>query len=586
MKNFFLSLLGALAAIWLSALIGFFIFAMIVGGIVASSFSSDTPAKVEKHSILHLTLEGMMEDRESPREFSMAMFNDEYTEPMSLEVLGRVIRQAANDDNIEGIFLDCKGLEAGMAQIEALSKVIKEFKESGKWIYSYSDGYAQGDYILASVSDTIFLNPVGMVDIHGLQSQVLFFKNLLDKLGVEMQVVKVGTYKSAVEPFILDHMSEANHEQISLFLNQIWGRFANEIAENRSVTVEQVNTWANSSLFAAAAEKLVEEKVVDRLVYRREIDDILAKLSHDDEPRLISYTDYAKSNPAKQKKHQHEIAVLYALGDITESDKTGIASERLVPEIIKLAKDDDVEGLVLRVNSGGGSAFASEQIWEALEYFKSTGKPFYVSMGDYAASGGYYISCGAEKIYAEPVTLTGSIGIFGLIPNLKGLITDKIGINMASVSTNSGDLPTLFAPMTPQQRAAMQSSVDRGYELFTSRCAEGRHTTVDSIKAIAEGRVWDGMTAQKIGLVDELGGLDEAVAALALKLGYSKGEYYTTAYPDVKLEWWEEIYKMSGNIRASIIDSHLGDAKEYYDAMREFENWDNVQARMVNIRIN
>lgn len=586
MKNFFLSLLGALAAIWLSALIGFFIFAMIVGGIMASSFSSDTPAKVEKHSILHLTLEGMMEDRESPREFSMAMFNDEYTEPMSLEVLGRVIRQAANDDNIEGIFLDCKGLEAGMAQIEALSKVLKEFKESGKWIYSYSDGYAQGDYILASVSDTIFLNPVGMVDIHGLQSQVLFFKNLLDKLGVEMQVVKVGTYKSAVEPFILDHMSEANHEQISLFLNQIWGRFANEIAENRSVTVEQVNAWANSSLFAAAAEKLVEEKVVDRLVYRREIDDILAKLSHDDEPRLISYTDYAKSNPAKQKKHQHEIAVLYALGDITESDKTGIASERLVPEIIKLAKDDDVEGLVLRVNSGGGSAFASEQIWEALEYFKSTGKPFYVSMGDYAASGGYYISCGAEKIYAEPVTLTGSIGIFGLIPNLKGLITDKIGINMASVSTNSGDLPTLFAPMTPQQRAAMQSSVDRGYELFTSRCAEGRHTTVDSIKAIAEGRVWDGMTAQKIGLVDELGGLDEAVAALALKLGYSKGEYYTTAYPDVKLEWWEEIYKMSGNIRASIIDSHLGDAKEYYDAMREFENWDNVQARMVNIRIN
>ncbi|MBD5243337.1 MAG: signal peptide peptidase SppA [Barnesiella sp.] len=586
MKNFFLSLLGALAAIWLSALIGFFIFAMIVGGIVASSFSSDTPAKVEKHSILHLTLEGMMEDRESPREFSMAMFNDEYTEPMSLEVLGRVIRQAANDDNIEGIFLDCKGLEAGMAQIEALSKVLKEFKESGKWIYSYSDGYAQGDYILASVSDTIFLNPVGMVDIHGLQSQVLFFKNLLDKLGVEMQVVKVGTYKSAVEPFILDHMSEANHEQISLFLNQIWGRFANEIAENRSVTVEQVNAWANSSLFAAAAEKLVEEKVVDRLVYRREIDDILAKLSHDDEPRLISYTDYAKSNPAKQKKHQHEIAVLYALGDITESDKTGIASERLVPEIIKLAKDDDVEGLVLRVNSGGGSAFASEQIWEALEYFKSTGKPFYVSMGDYAASGGYYISCGAEKIYAEPVTLTGSIGIFGLIPNLKGLITDKIGINMASVSTNSGDLPTLFAPMTPQQRTAMQSSVDRGYELFTSRCAEGRHTTVDSIKAIAEGRVWDGMTAQKIGLVDELGGLDEAVAALALKLGYSKGEYYTTAYPDVKLEWWEEIYKMSGNIRASIIDSHLGDAKEYYDAMREFENWDNVQARMVNIRIN
>ncbi|MDE6248835.1 MAG: signal peptide peptidase SppA [Paramuribaculum sp.] len=586
MKNFFLSLLGALAAIWLSALIGFFIFAMIVGGIVASSFSSDTPAKVEKHSILHLTLEGMMEDRESPREFSMAMFNDEYTEPMSLEVLGRVIRQAANDDNIEGIFLDCKGLEAGMAQIEALSKVLKEFKESGKWIYSYSDGYAQGDYILASVSDTIFLNPVGMVDIHGLQSQVLFFKNLLDKLGVEMQVVKVGTYKSAVEPFILDHMSEANHEQISLFLNQIWGKFANEIAENRSVTVEQVNAWANSSLFAAAAEKLVEEKVVDRLVYRREIDDILAKLSHDDEPRLISYTDYAKSNPAKQKKHQHEIAVLYALGDITESDKTGIASERLVPEIIKLAKDDDVEGLVLRVNSGGGSAFASEQIWEALEYFKSTGKPFYVSMGDYAASGGYYISCGAEKIYAEPVTLTGSIGIFGLIPNLKGLITDKIGINMASVSTNSGDLPTLFAPMTPQQRAAMQSSVDRGYELFTSRCAEGRHTTVDSIKAIAEGRVWDGMTAQKIGLVDELGGLDEAVAALALKLGYSKGEYYTTAYPDVKLEWWEEIYKMSGNIRASIIDSHLGDAKEYYDAMREFENWDNVQARMVNIRIN
>ena len=261
--------------------------------------------------------------------------------------------------------------------------------------------------------------------------------------------------------------------------------------------------------------------------------------------------------------------MLYAVGDITESGNDGITSDRLVPQILDLAKESDIDGLILRVNSGGGSAYASEQIWEALEQFKSlTGKPYYVSMGDVAASGGYYISCGADRIYAEPVTLTGSIGIFGLIPDAHRLLNDKIGVHTSTVATNKGQFPGLLNAMTPDQRNAMQSYVDRGYELFVKRCAEGRGVSVDSIKAIAEGRVWDGLTASRIGLVDRLGGLDMALADMAAELD-AADNYKIKEYPDLKFKWWEEVLNMSSNMKASVVETELGQYAPLYRMARE-----------------
>lgn len=474
-----------------------------------------------------------------------------------------------------------------MAQIQSIATALKEFKKSGKWVYAYGDQYTQGDYIIASVADSLFINPIGMVDIHGLASNTPYFKSFLDKIGVEMQVVKVGTYKSAVEPFILDKMSDANREQQTLYLSQIWNCFVDSVAANRSVSTSEVNEWANISLFSKTADYLVENKVVDKALYRHELDERLAQLSDDDDPRLVDFKDYEFSgNSSKSKKHAHQIAVLYALGDITEDGEGGIASERLVPEIFDLIEDDDIEGLVLRVNSGGGSAFASEQIWEALEQWKKrTEKPFYVSMGDVAASGGYYISCGADKIYAHPVTLTGSIGIFGMIPNINPLLSQKLGVNFGEVKTNDGSMPGILKPMTAEQRAAMQGYVDRGYELFTSRCATGRHMSLDSLKAIAEGRVWDGVTAKRIGLVDELGSLDDAVADMASQLNLSGDEYYVKEYPNVELKWWETLYELSSQAKAYIVAEHLGEAKPYYDAIQTFRQMDPVQARMIPVEI-
>lgn len=587
MKQFLMSLLGALGAIWISVLLGGLLFVMLIVGVTVAGVSKQAPPSISDNSILHIKLSGVVDDRQTPRDIYTEIFSRDKLETISLNTLVEALENAAEDDHINGVFLDCKGVSAGIAQLQTITNSLKKFKESGKWVYAYADQYSQPDYLISAVADSVLLNPVGMVDIHGLASQIPFFKGFLDKIGVEMQVVKVGTYKSAVEPYILDKMSEPNREQVTLYLSQIWGCLADSLAVNRNTTVEKVNEWANMALFSQPAEYLVENKIVDRLAYRHEVEDLLAELSDDDEPRLVNFEEYEFSGgDGKEEKHSHQIAVLYALGDITEDGDGGIASEKLVPQIMDLIEDDDIEALVLRVNSGGGSAFASEQIWEALEQWKSrTKKPFYVSMGDYAASGGYYISCGADKIYAQPVTITGSIGIFGMIPNLNTLLTQKLGVNFAEVSTNSGSMPNIFKPMTPEQRAAMQGYVDRGYELFTRRCAEGRGMSVDSIKAIAEGRVWDGMTAKRIGLVDELGSLGDAVAAVARELKLGDGEYYIKEYPKVELEWWEELYELTSKTKASIVAEYLGEAKPYYDAVKKFESMDPVQARMIPVEI-
>lgn len=575
-----MSFLGTVAGIFVSGfLISIGLFILTVLAIVSSATHSEY--SVKDKSILYLDLSREIVEQPASLDIMAKLTKDGPSADVLYNIID-AIDAAADDDRIKGIFIDANGSSAGTAQRKAIIDALRRFKKSGKWIYSYGDYYSQGDYyIAASASDSLYINPLASVDIHGLGGRMMFFKNLLDKIGVEMQVVKVGTYKSAVEPFILTEPSAASIEQQQLYLGNLWKDIRASIAKGRKVSADSVNSWANSFSFTFDATQIIRKRIADASAYRHEFIDKLKELTDidkDDDLRLVTPAQYITSKP--HKSHKTTIAVLYASGDITESGKDGIASDRLVPEILELAENDDIDGLILRVNSGGGSAFASEQIWEALGEFKEmTGKPFYVSMSDYAASGGYYISCGADKIYAEPVTITGSIGIFGLIPNIRGLVTDKLGVTTYPISTNpAGAQPDIFAPMTESQRAGMQSYVDRGYELFVKRVAGGRKKTVDQIKAIAEGRVWDGREALRIGLVDKLGGLDTALADMARELGVES--WSVERYPKTEDDVLTALLMMSNRMEQSALKRKLGDVAEIYRTIESIRQYQGVQARM------
>lgn len=575
-----MSFLGTVAGIFVSGfLISIGLFILTVLAIVSSATHSEY--SVKDKSILYLDLSREIVEQPASLDIMAKLTNDGPSADVLYNIID-AIDAAADDDRIKGIFIDANGSSAGTAQRKAIIDALRRFKKSGKWIYSYGDYYSQGDYyIAASTSDSLYINPLASVDIHGLGGRMMFFKNLLDKIGVEMQVVKVGTYKSAVEPFILTEPSAASIEQQQLYLGNLWKDISASIAKGRKVSADSVNAWANSFSFTFDATQIIRKRIADASAYRHEFIDKLKELTDidkDDDLRLVTPAQYITSKP--HKSHKTTIAVLYASGDITESGKDGIASDRLVPEILELAENDDIDGLILRVNSGGGSAFASEQIWEALGEFKEmTGKPFYVSMSDYAASGGYYISCGADKIYAEPVTITGSIGIFGLIPNIRGLVTDKLGVTTYPISTNpAGAQPDIFAPMTESQRAGMQSYVDRGYELFVKRVAGGRKKTVEQIKAIAEGRVWDGREALRIGLVDKLGGLDTALADMARELGVES--WSVERYPKTEDDVLTALLMMSDRMEQSALERKLGDVAEIYRTIESIRQYQGVQARM------
>lgn len=584
LKNFFISMLGAIAGFWISMMLLVVVGFAVAIGSVASAFvnTQTTTNSIEKESVLTICFDSQIEERPTPRNFNQIINNT--PDPQTLSNIIRAIRAAKDDDRIEGIYLKCDGSSAGFATREAIARELSAFKDSGKWIMAYADAYMQGDYYLASCADYLYLNPSGTVDIKGLTTAIPFFKGLLDKVGVEMQVFKVGTYKSAVEPYILDNMSDANREMTQYFLNNLWSGLATHIAENRGVKVETVNQWADSIVGFESPEHLVDLKIVDELKYADEVEEELKGLTNvkkGKKPNLVDYAVYnASAEAPHEKKEKNKIAIYYACGDITDNGQGGISAEQVVPDILSLAEDDDIKALVLRVNSGGGSAYASEQIWHALEVFKSKGKTFYVSMGDYAASGGYYISCGAEQIYAEPSTLTGSIGIFGMIPCAKQLFNEKLGVNFGVVSTNAnGAFPLLFEPATPYQAEKMQGAINRGYDLFTRRCAEGRHLTQDSIKAVGEGRVWDGKTAHRLGLVDELGGLQDAVDALAKKMNYRK--YQIVTYPDMEKNFWDMIAEMPTQVKARTLREELGSYYPVYMELKRLENLEPVQARML-----
>lgn len=575
-----------MAAIWMSALLAVVLFLVFIAALLAKYGATD--AKLVDHTVLVVDLTGSIDERPGKPTFTDLIASGEVEMTQGLNQIVAAIDAAADDPQIDGIYLKVGGSTAGIASRMAIVDALNRFKSSKKFINAYGDYYDQGDYIIATAADKIYVNPQGLVSVGGLSATTPFFKGLLDKVGVEMQVFKVGTYKSAVEPFLLTEMSEASREQQQSYLDAIWSSLTTQVSEARGVTPEDVQMWADSICTTWDTERLIANHIVDAAIYEHDMDAIIAKQIGKDDPKDINFlstTQYCTIKEITKKalpenNHGDKIAVLYAVGDITDKTGDGIVGAEMVPIINEIIDDDDVKGLVLRVNSGGGSAFASEQIWEALERFKATGRPFYVSMGDVAASGGYYISCGADKIYAQPQTLTGSIGIFGMVPCAKELLNDKLGITTSTVSTNGAPM-SLFNPLTPAQSSAMQRRINQGYDTFLSRVAKGRDKTAEEINTIAQGRVWSGEQALEIGLVDEMGTLYNAISDMKAKNNLRGCN--VVEYPTDTNTLLQSVLAMQKNSQAKALDEHLGEAAPLYHAVDRITNLEPVQCRMEQV---
>ncbi|MCM1290899.1 MAG: signal peptide peptidase SppA [Prevotella sp.] len=544
LKKFFLNTLSSFVGTWLAiALCGIAAVIMTLALIGKLASSDQNAEQIKKKSVMVLNLEGEIQETEVLRDFDFnILLSGKIERNQTLSSLVRAIGEAKENSDIEAIYIKCNGASAAPATMHALRLSLLDFKKSGKKIYAYGNSYAQGDYYVASVADSVFLNPQGQVDLHGINGQAMFFKGLFDKLGISFQVFKVGTFKSAVEPYILETMSDPARAQLDTLYGNIWTQMKQEIAASRGFNASNIDTLINrDNISFRRAEFASKSKLVDRIVYERSMDDIFGNLLGKDaeDVNYVSTSLMASQTDLSQfRQSKNQVAVLYATGEIAENVTAGINYENLVPEILELADNDNIKALVLRVNSPGGSVFGTEQIWEALEYFKSKKKPYIVSMGDYAASGGYWISSGADYIFADSMTITGSIGIFGLIPEASGLM-NKLGINVVTVGTNpKAVFPNVFAPVDEKQRAAMQKWIEQGYDQFIDRVSIGRKIPQKKVRVIAEGRVWDAVKAKSIGLVDRIGSLQDAVeyAAKKAKLG---DKYDVGVYPVVEPGIWD-----------------------------------------------
>lgn len=584
LKKFFLIICGSFVGSFIAIMVAM-LCVLMLGVSISLSMGRGT-ATVKSHSILKIDLSGPVEERSeevsSINELIAILQGAE--KGASLQDIERSLNVAMLDDNIDGVVLNCNGVQAAPATLRAIRKAIANFKKSKKWVYAYGNmGFDQGDYYVATAADSIFINPVGAVDVHGMASCTPYFKKVLDNIGVEMQVIRVGAYKSAVEPYMLDAMSPENREQQQLYLDNIWGVIENEMADARKINRGVFNQYVDSILLVQPADTLIKRHLVDAKIYRPEFENRLRKLTNvkeTDDLNFVSPQMLATNYDAGENK-DGVIAVVYACGEIDGGTPgEGIDSEQLVDCIGKLQRNDDVKALVLRVNSPGGSAFGSEQIWHALENFKKAGKTFTVSMGDYAASGGYYISCGADRIFADSTTITGSIGIFGVIPCAQDLVENKIGVNVEVVKTNeNADLlamGVLSKRLTPAQRQSIQNSVNEGYELFTKRCADGRKVKQDSIKAIGGGRVWDGISAKKIGLIDQFGSLADAIEWTAKKAGLNTGYYSVECYPTMEENMMAMLGKYMQMRTTEKMKRDMGIFYAYYESIQAILHRDHI----------
>jgi len=574
MKQFFKFTLATIVGIIITTILGIFILFGILGAIVASG---DTTVKLKPNTVYQLDLSGQLVDRSEDDPFSSALSElsgQSALAPVGLDDILANIEKAKNDSNIIGIYLKGGMLTGGFASIKEIRDALLDFKAEGKFVIAYADNYLQSNYYLASVADKILLNPSGILELKGLSAELLFLKNTLDKIGVDMQVVKVGSFKSAVEPFIDTKMSDANRQQVTAYTTSIWNNIVDGIAANRNISADQLNLYADEMMTFQPQEKYINYGLVDSLVYVDEVDSILKGYCKD--YKLVKHKPMTKVASGK-KFQKDKIAVIYAVGGIDGNSKNDIISEKLVETIDDVSKAKDVKAVVLRVSSPGGSAYGSEQIWRALSNLKKD-KPLIVSMGDYAASGGYYISCMADSIVAQPNTITGSIGIFGLIPNIEGL-NKKLGLTYDGVKTNKlSDALSLNRAFSGEEKALLQHYVNDGYELFVKRCADGRDMTTDQIKAIAEGRVWTGEEAIKNGLVDVLGGIDEAIAIAAEKAGLEA--YQIREYP-AKEDFATKLMKsMTSELETKWMKAYLGEQYQAVRYLKEAREMQGIQARM------
>ncbi len=584
MKDFLKYVLATVTGIILLTVVMGILATISLVGVAASSASS---TKVEENSVFVLNLTGVTEERSQDDPSSLLFGDDDMS--LGLDEIIDAIHKAKDNEDIKGIYIEAGVFGADSpASLHAIREALLDFKKSGKWIVTYGDSYTQSTYYLCSVADKIFLNPQGMVDWHGLAAQPYFLKDMLAKFGVKYQLAKVGKYKSAPETMTADKMSEPNREQVTAYMTGIWKVMLDDVSKSRKISVDSLNAYADRFLAFSDQQQLIKMKMVDKLMYTDEVKGEIKKLLKLDKDKTINQLTLSDMKNVKGKKDEGEqVAVYYAFGEIVDSEEgsllssgQSIVANKVCKDLEKLMEDEDVKAVVLRVNSPGGSAYASEQIWHSVSQLKAK-KPVVVSMGGYAASGGYYISCPANYIYAEPTTITGSIGIFGMFPDFSGLLTEKLGVKFDEVKTNkNAGFGTMARPFNAEELAMLDQYIGRGYELFRKRVADGRHQKVEAIEEVAQGRVWLGNDALKIKLVDAIGSLDDAIVKAA-KLAKLE-EYHATSYP-APAGWFESLLDKATN-KGNYLDEQVREAMgDYYDAFVYLKNINHqsaIQARL------
>lgn len=583
MKNFFKQVLATVVGLIAFGAIVTFMGIISIVGMIASG---DSTPEVSNNSVMVLNLSGVID--EQGQEDFLGTLTGNTMSNLGLDNMLSAIKKAKDNDKIKGIYIEAGILQAGYATMQEIRNALLDFKKKGKWIVAYGDTYTQGTYYIASAADKVYLNPKGMIDWHGLGAQPQFYKDLMAKFGVRYQVVKVGTYKSFTETYTEDKMSDANRTQVSAYINGTWNNICKAVSESRKISTDSLNAYADRLITFEPAENILKYKMVDGLIYADQVKDEIKKMLKIGKDKKIKQIGFSEMANIKDKKAKgDEIAVYYAYGSIVQSGAASVLSQEhsiVGPEVCKdledLMNDDDVKAVVVRINSGGGDAYASEQLWHQMVELKKK-KPVVVSMGDYAASGAYYMSCPANWIVAQPNTLTGSIGIFAAIPDMSGLITQKLGVKFDEVKTNRNSTfgNVMARPFNDEELSYLQAYVNRGYQLFRQRVADGRRQKTADIEKVAQGRVWLGSDALKIKLVDELGGLNQAVAKAA-SLAKLK-EYHTKNYPAVP-SWTEQLMASAG--RNNYLDEQLrltlGDLYEPFVMLRSMNKREVLQARI------
>ena len=583
MKDFLKYTLATIVGLIACVIIISVISAVSIVGIVASA---ETTTAINDSCIFKLELKGTVTERLAENPFASIMSEEQTA--LGLDDILASIQKAADNAYIKGIYLEAGGIMASPASTEEIRNALLRFKQTGKFVVAYGGSYTETDYYICSVADKVILNPQGLVDWHGVASQTIYFKDLLAQLGIEMEVFKVGTYKSAVEPYTSMEMSEENREQITAYTSSIWNNMVKGVSLSRGITPEELNRCADRYMAFTSPEETLAAGLVDTLLYLDGTKDYLKQLMGGNENKhlkVLSINDVKNiQKNVPLDKSGNIIAMYYAEGQIVEKATAGmnttpeIVGEKACIDLRKLRDDDNVKAVVLRVNSPGGSAYASEQIWNEVVKLKEK-KPVIVSMGDYAASGGYYISCAADTIIAQPTTLTGSIGIFGMFPNPHKLITDKLKLNVETVKSNKhADFGSMTRPFNADERAIMQGYINRGYATFIKRCADGRQMSTADIEAVAQGRVWTGEMAMELGLVDLLGDIELAKEIAAQKAGIES--YTLINYPKEQ----SPLEILMDQTKESYIETRIGKVagqfKDELNLMYNVENWSNIQARL------